>query len=355
MAMGKRMVTDRRLTRRGFLAGTGSLLLLGAAGCGGNSGGGSVEGSSDTRTIEHKYGSTEIRGKPERVVSVGFNDQDTLLAFGVKPVGVREWFGEYEYATWPWAQDELGDARPKIVAGFDGINFESVAAVGPGLIAGVSSGMTRDEYDTLSEIAPTLSQTGEYIDYGVPWQAQARLTGRALGMEDRAEEIVAEIENRFAEVRERRPEFEGAIGLVAARYDGYSVYGPDDVRGRFLTDLGFEIPQEVAELVGEDFFSTVSEERLELLDVDMLAMFFNTREEIEETLNSPLFGRLNAVEEGRALFYEVNSLVAGAMSFSSPLSLPYLLDTFVPRMAAAVDGDPSTEPEPAGMTEETTA
>src|SRR4051794_21128049 len=45
-------------------------------------------------TIEHKYGTTEIGQKPVRVVSVGFQDQDPLLALGVVPVGIRDWFGD---------------------------------------------------------------------------------------------------------------------------------------------------------------------------------------------------------------------------------------------------------------------
>lgn len=40
----------------------------------------------------------------------------------------------------------------------------------------------------------------------------------------------------------------------------------------------------------------------------------------------------------------------GAMSFSSPLSIPYLLDGLVPELSAAVDGDPATAvPSAAGV------
>ena len=34
--------------------------------------------------------------------------------------------------------------------------------------------------------------------------------------------------------------------------------------------------------------------------------------------------------------------LSGAFSFSSPLSIPFLLDELVPKLAAAVDGDPAT-------------
>src|SRR5690606_20608019 len=51
-------------------------------------------------TIEHKYGETTIEEEPERVVAVGFTDQDTLLALGVVPVGIRDWYGDQPFATW---------------------------------------------------------------------------------------------------------------------------------------------------------------------------------------------------------------------------------------------------------------
>jgi len=45
-----------------------------------------------------------------------------------------------------------------------------------------------------------------------------------------------------------------------------------------------------------------------------------------------------APREGRDLFLE--ETLSGALSFGTVLSLPFLLDELVPRIAAAVDGDP---------------
>ena len=61
------------------------------------------------------------------------------------------------------------------------LNFEQIAALDPDLIVGVSSGMTDADYDTLSQIAPTLAQPGDYIDYGMPWDVATELIGAATG------------------------------------------------------------------------------------------------------------------------------------------------------------------------------
>src|SRR5690349_7277696 len=49
-------------------------------------------GSAFPVTIEHKHGSTTIPSAPTRVVTVGWNDQDFVLALGVVPVSTRQWF-----------------------------------------------------------------------------------------------------------------------------------------------------------------------------------------------------------------------------------------------------------------------
>ena len=74
-------------------------------------------------------------------MSVGFTDQDTLLALGVVPVGIRDWYGDQPDAVWPWATDELGDAEPTVISSAE-LDFEAVAALEPDLIVGLSSGMT---------------------------------------------------------------------------------------------------------------------------------------------------------------------------------------------------------------------
>lgn len=328
------------LTRREFLAGAGLITL--APACGGGGGGASAGG----RVITHKYGETEISGTPERIVTVGLTEQDFLLALGVAPVGTREWFGEFPGALWPWAREALGDRPLPEVLPVDELNFEQISMLGADLILGTNSGLTQEEYDTLSEIAPTVAQPAEYADFGVPWQEMARIIGRAVGREDRAEELVPEIEARFDEARQNNPEFEGSTGLLAADLEDGSVYAyAEGPAPRFLTQLGLELLPETEEAVFSETRDPVplSLEQLELLDADVLVMGVYGGGSVAE---KPVFQSLAVAEEERTLFLPEMSLVNGAITFSSLLSLPIALEEMVPRIASAIDGDPNTEPEP---------
>jgi len=225
-----------RPTRRAALAALALALVAGAAACGAGDDGDAAPGSGSAPaagdaafpvTIEHKYGSTTIAAPPERVVSVGFGDQDPILALGVVPVGVRDWYGDQPQATWPWAHDLLEGAKPEVLSA-DELNVEAVAALRPDLIVGVSSGMTKDEYESLSALAPTLAQSGDVIDYGMPWQDGTRMIGRALGREAEADRLIAGVEERFARVRADVPGLKGAEATVSYVMDETQIgaYGP---------------------------------------------------------------------------------------------------------------------------------
>ena len=136
-------------------------------------------------TVEHKYGKTTVESEPKRVVTVGYTDQDATLALGVVPVGVGDFLGGYEWRERPWAQDALKGAEPEVVSGQE-INFEAVAAQRPDLIVAINAGLKQADYEKLSQLAPTVAQSGDYIDFGMPWDEQTLLVGKALGREDRA-------------------------------------------------------------------------------------------------------------------------------------------------------------------------
>ncbi|GAB1640229.1 iron-siderophore ABC transporter substrate-binding protein [Krasilnikovia sp. MM14-A1259] len=333
--------------RTAAVAATGLLLLLAA--CGGKAESpaapaGQAASGAFPVSLAHKYGTTEIKSEPKRIVVVGLVEQDALLSVGVVPVATTEWFGQKPGAIWPWAQAALGGAaKPQVLTNTDGLQFEKVAALRPDLILGVYSALTAEDYATLSKIAPTVAQPQDTVDYGVSWQDLTRTVGTAVGRKAQADKVVADVEAKFAAVRTANPRFAGATGLMATTFEGYYVYGPQDSRGRLLTDLGFKLPDGLAAVTGKEFGANLSREHTDMLDTDALIWLVDDYAKDKAKVQAdPLYAKLDVKTQGRDVFLENNELVGAATSFVTPLSLPYLLDKLVPQLAAAVDGNPAT-------------
>ena len=290
-------------------------------------------------TIPHKFGETTVQEKPERIVSLGYTEQDTLFALGAEPVAVRYFFGDEQGAIFPWAEDAAGAAQPEVLnMPYGTLNYEAILALQPDLITAVGAGITQAEYDTLSQIAPTLAQSDDYIDFGTPWQEQVRRIALALGETAQGEALVSGLEAEFEQVRQTHPEFAGKTVAVAYSSGGtYGFYTAQDSRARFFEDLGFVVPQELVDLAGESFYADVSEERLDLLDQDLLVLLDVpfAEEGTAGLADDPLLSRLGAVQAGRVL--NISGDEVDALQFGTVLSLGYLLENLVPEVAAVVE------------------
>nr|WP_239029310.1 iron-siderophore ABC transporter substrate-binding protein [Pseudonocardia acidicola] len=290
-------------------------------------------------SVTHKFGTTVVPAAPQRVVSLGYTDQDAILALGVVPVAIREFTGKQPSATWPWARDRLQGQQPQVLDGE--INLETLAALRPDLIIGVSAGLTREQYESYSRIAPTIAQPEGFVDYGTPWQDATRVIGTALGRSAQADKLVTDLQARFAAIRSANAEFAGKRAVVAARssLDGgnYFVWSSQDSRGRFLSALGFQVPAEFDRLAGDQFYADISAERLNLLDDNDLVVWIT----IPGTQGSgierqPGYPALRVGKEQRVVTLTEEQGVA--LSFGSVLSLPALLDSLPPQFAERLAG-----------------
>ncbi len=290
--------------------------------------------------VEHKFGTTTVPAKPERIVSVGLTEQDTVLALGYKPVATTEWYGEQPHAVWPWAQDALGDAKPTVLHTTDGFEFEKIAALRPDLILGVNSGMKRPDYDKLSRLAPTIPAGKGSTEYFSAWDQQVELIAAALGKPREGRALIEGIERDYAKAAADHPEFRGKTATFSQNgfYDGLLYVYPDGLGTDFLTMLGFKINPKLTPLVenpGEQV--AISKERLDVIDADVIVFATEKPADVAALKKVPTFDRLAAVSQGRSVY--TDGTLAGAMYFVTPLSLRYVLDRLTPQLAEAVAGN----------------
>lgn len=284
-------------------------------------------------TIEHKFGSTTIEEEPVRIVSVGYHEQDFLASLGNPPVMARTWMADIVN---PWSQEAFGATEPESFEGTE-IPYESIAAMDPDLIVGVYSWIDEEEYALLTDIAPTLAQSGDVGDGQMSWQDQLLWIGEAIGETELAQQQVDELDARFAAEREAHPEWEGLkLAVVAPGAEEYGAYASGDPRMRFFADLGFDTTA-LDDLVTEEgrFWITFSPERVdELADLDVV-VWYNADPDMAALSNHLPFHDAGAeiwiADDNWPLF-----------GFQTNLSIGASLDLLIPELELATDADPAT-------------
>ncbi|WP_441960572.1 ABC transporter substrate-binding protein [Mycolicibacterium houstonense] len=305
------------LSRRGFFAVTAAMSLVAA--CSTQKPGEVAKDGSVT--VRHLFGDTTIPGPPQRVVSAGFTEQDDLLALGVVPIATTEWFGGEPFAVWPWAQPRLGGAQPTVLALTDGIQVDAIAALKPDLIVATNAGLDADTYAKLSEIAPTIAQSGPDAFFE-PWRDQATLIGQAVFQKDAMAGLIAGVDEKFKTVATNHPHFAGKKAmLLGGTLFRDSVQTRTGWRTEFLTQMGLTVP-ETPELIPRADLASV------LDAADVLIWTTESDQERDALLADPAIAELQATARQRHVF--TTKELAGAIAFASPLSYPVVADQLPP-------------------------
>ncbi|GAA3783472.1 iron-siderophore ABC transporter substrate-binding protein [Streptomyces phyllanthi] len=291
-------------------------------------------------TVEHFFGSTKITEAPKRVVTVGYTDDQTVLAFGIKPVGMTDQYPNPEGQSpdintqWPWVKDAWGDTKPEVIMknGDSGPNFEKIAALRPDLIIAVYSEVDQAAYDKLSKIAPTVGRTkAEKEPFSAPWQDNALQIAKAVGKAEEGQKMVEAVQAQLDAAKKEHPEFGDETAVALSWYEGkVSPFTSTDVRGRLVTGIGFKYQTEIDKVADGSFYTQLSPERIDLVDVDRIFVI-NDKADTEALKKFKLFGNLDAVKKGKVsyLLDSEGPAVGAAISQGTLLSMPYAIDELV--------------------------
>nr|WP_245324947.1 iron-siderophore ABC transporter substrate-binding protein [Microbacterium amylolyticum] len=325
-------------------------MSIGVAACGTNSvpeenAGDATPAAAGTTVVEHAYGSTPINGQPERVAAIGWGNAEVALALGIVPVGMAEQsYGDEDGdGVLGWSASaitELGGETPVLFDQTDGVDYEAIAATAPEVILAASSGITQEEYDELSRIAPTIAFPG--LPWGTTWRDTILTNAAGLGRKAEGEALVDSFEESLAAVRESHPEFAGTTAawlyFTPSDLGQVGVYTANDSRAAYLEDLGLEHAPSVLDLSegSTSFYETISAENADMLaDADVIIGYGN--DELLTALQAdPLLGAIPAIERGSVVLIEDGSPLSAAVSPPSALTLDAFLDEYVGLISDAV-------------------
>jgi iron complex transport system substrate-binding protein len=288
-------------------------------------------------TIEHAYGETVIDSAPERVATVAWSNQEVPIALGVVPVGMAKvtWGDDDGDGVLPWVEDELeelGAETPVLFDETDGIDFEAVADTQPDVILAAYSGLTQEEYDTLSKIAPVVAYP--QVAWGTSYEDMIRLNSQALGLAEEGDALIEELHGEVDAALADYPELAGSKVLFsyidASDFSQVGFYTSLDTRPGFLEGLGFPVPAVVEEESdGVQFYTSVSAEEADrFADVDVFVTYGDASGSIIAQLQAdPLLSQIPAIAEGRIAILEESTPLAASAN-PSPLSIGWGVEQY---------------------------
>jgi iron complex transport system substrate-binding protein len=311
--------------RRGFLragAAAGLLAFATPAACSSHKPPPRAGGGGGPVTITHVFGETTIPEPPKRVVSAGFTGQDDLLALGVVPVAVTNWFGDQPFGVWPWAQPKLGNAKPVVLNLDDGIQVQQIAGLKPDLIVATDAGLDQDTYQKLAAIAPTLAQSDGYAFFE-PWKDQATAVGQAVFQPGQITSLISGVDKGFAAIADKYPQFKNKrVLLLQGKLHQDNAVATTGWRTEFLTQMGLAIAESITGLAVDQQRAFIPRDKIKsvLGAADLLIWTTESDQDQAELMANPDVAALRS----RSVFTTKDQ--AGAIAYSSPLSYPLVAD-----------------------------
>lgn len=292
-------------------------------------------------TVEHVYGETTITEKPERVATVAWANHEVPLALGIVPVGMSKasWGDDDDNGVLPWVEeklDELGAETPVLFDETDGIDYEAVADTEPDVILAAYSGLTQEEYDTLSKIAPVIAYPT--VAWGTSVNDMIEMDSKALGLEKEGKALIEQLDADAQKALEANSVLKDKKVLFSyidpTDLSQVGYYTAIDTRPGYLHGLGLPFPSIVEENKDSDqFYLTVSAEEAQKFDDVDLFITYGDKTIIPLLQADPLLSKIPAIAEGRiAVLPDATPIAASANP--SPLSIPWGLSDYLALLAA---------------------
>lgn len=185
--------------------------------------------ASETVTVVHQLGETEVKRNPKNIVVFDYGILDTLDELKVEVTGVAP-------SNLPTYLSEYNSGAYENVGTLFEPDLEKIYELQPELI--VIGARQADYYEELSKIAPTISMAVDNTNYLESFKTNMTYIGEIFGKEEEVKEKLNLYNEEIAQISEMAKE-KGINGLIVLANDkAISVFGPGSRFGIIHDNFG---------------------------------------------------------------------------------------------------------------------
>lgn len=248
-------------------------------------------------TVKDDKNEITLPKTPTKIVAISLQAIDSLVALGIKPVGV--------------AEQGAGEKIPYLGAALDGIptiglhskpNLETIAALQPDLII-IDPELQGEVYTELNKIAPTLQFRSSSVDKTM---ADLKAIGKATGKEAEANKFVADFTAKRTALNEKAKGKTGAKWMaIFGTPDKAGVWLPNSFVGSILEGLNAKDAYTGAPDPKYPDFAYLALEKITQLNPETFFLMSTPGKEISKAWSAnPAYAATSAVKNGKV--FEVN-------------------------------------------------
>ena len=276
--------------------------------------------SAECQKIQHQLGETCVPTNPQRVVATDEDTLEILLALGLKPIAAAE-------------PNSVGSRSRHLAGKIDDVvslgkqnqlSLERILQLNPDLILGLDFSL-ENNYDQFSQIAPSVALENHHD----AWKATLQRVGEILSRSQQAQQQLENYQDRIEKLQKAMGEQLDKTKVSVVRFyaDGHLEFrDSSSFPGSVLKDVGLprpEVQQKGNDLDSDVTYQSVSAERLDLLDGDVIfvAIDAGANERFAKFQQDPLWQKLEAVQNDRVFIVD-----SGYWIFGNILAANAILD-----------------------------
>ena len=273
---------------------------------------------TECQNIQHQLGETCIPINPQRIIATNEDTLEILLALGLKPIAAAE-----PNAVSSRSRHLAGKVNDVVSLGKENqLSLEKILQLNPDLILG-SDFSLKNNYDQFSQIAPTVALNLSIHD---AWKATLQRAGEILNRSQQAQQQLESYQNRVEKLQRAMGDRLDKTEVSVVRFyaDGHLEFrDSSSFPGSVLKDVGLPRPTVQYETNSDETYQSVSTERLDLLDGDVIfvALDAGANEQFTKFQQNPLWQKLDAVQSDR-----VFTVDSGYWIFGNVLAANAILD-----------------------------
>ncbi|NLK93812.1 MAG: ABC transporter substrate-binding protein [Clostridiales bacterium] len=262
--------------------------------------------------IEHKYGETEVKKNPEKVVVLDYGALDIMNAAGIDVVALPK-------ASLPKYLSEYNDDKYVDIGGLKEFDMEKINELNPDLI--IIEGRQEEYYEELSKIAPTIGLGTENTDFLGSANKNGEILGKLFNKEEIIGEKLKEIAESLNDVKEKVLNADVDAATVMITDSSLSVYGEKSRFNMIYNEFGFKIndagvsDSKHGDSISYEYLLDKNPDYIFVIDKNAITKTENTT--ATDLMNNELIKKTNAYKNNKIIFLDPEAWYVGGSGINS--------------------------------------